>query len=387
MSRLKAVVCGGSVLKVDEHWDRSLAEMMAEAGLKALEGSGLSSVDHVYVANVYGEKLQEQVNLGSVLAEELGLRNVAATRVEAGGVSGLMALYSAAAAVMMGVSKAAMVVGVEKMSDGTAEEALSLLTMEERQECTGFLGVSQLAQAALLYKEYLSRYKLLPENVAYFPVLSHEHSSTCPHAQYQFKLNLQTVMNSPYVAEPLRRLETTAPADGAAAIIVVSEDLASKIDGHKCLLTGASFSTDFLVPFDREDPLELSSVSTAGRRALEMAGLRGRDLDFIELHESYSIMTPLILESLGLAERGRACLEAEKGRFSLSGDLPINTFGGLKGRGHPAGASGVYALVEAFMQLTQNAAKNQVDRAEKGMVVSIAGLGSSAGAVVLESLR
>ncbi|MEM0383485.1 MAG: hypothetical protein QXS50_05865 [Candidatus Caldarchaeum sp.] len=384
---MKAVVCGGSVLKVDEHWDRSLAELMAEAGLKALESSGLSSVDHVYVANVYGERLQEQANLGSLLAEELGLRNVATARVEAGGVSGLMAIYSAAAAVMMGVSKAAMVVGVEKMSDGTAEEALSLLTMEEKQECTGFLGVSQLALAALLYKEYLSRFKLLPENVAYFSVLSHEHSSTCQHAQYQFKLSLQTVMNSPYVAEPLHRLETTAPADGAAAIIVVSNDLASKIHTAKCLLTGASFSTDFLVPFDREDPLDLSSVRTAGRRALEMAGLEGRELDFLELHESYSIMTPLILESLGLAERGRACLHAEKGRFSLGGELPINTFGGLKGRGHPTGASGVYAVVEAFMQLTQDAAKNQVDRAERGMVVSIAGLGSSAGAVVLESLR
>ncbi|MCS7129227.1 MAG: thiolase family protein [Candidatus Caldarchaeum sp.] len=387
MSRLRCFLCGAAVLKVDEHWDKSLAELMAEAGLKAIEESNLSTVDHVFVSNVYAERLQEQANLGIFLAEELGLKNVVATRVESGGVSGLAALYSAATVVRSGLSKAAMVVGVEKMSDGTLEESISLMTMEERQDYIGSFGVSQLAEAALLYKEYMRRYKVGAESIAYFSVLSHENSSRCSHAQYQFKLSLESVMNSPMIAEPIHRLEATAPADGAAAIIVVSDDLAAKLDSSFCTLTGLGFSNDLPVAFDREDPLAMDAVSTAGRRALEMAGLSRSEVDFLELHESYSVMSPLMLEALGFAERGQACIKAEKGVFALTGELPINTFGGLKGRGHPVGASGVYAVAEAFLQLVGEASKNQVEKAERGMVVSMAGLGAYAGAAVLEAVR
>ncbi len=384
---MRVHLSGGSLLKVDEHWDKSLANLVAEVGLKALEEANLSSVDHLYVSNVYCESLQEQANLGAVLSEELGLRSIVTTRVEAGGASGLAAVYAGATAVKSGMAQAVLVVGVEKMSDGTVEEATYLATMEERQEYVASLGLSQLAEAALLYKEYLRRYRVAAEDVAYFTVLSHENSSTAQHAQYQFKLSLENVLSSPYVAEPLHRLETTAPADGAAAILILSDDLAKRVDAPKCLLTGLGFANDLVLAFDREDPLEMRSIADAGNRALKMAGLERADIDFVELHESYSIMSPLSLEALGFVERGKACLAAKKEKFSLSGELPINTFGGLKGRGHPVGASGVYGLVEAFMQLTGNASKNQVDRANIGLVESVAGLGSYAGVAVLEALR
>ncbi|MEM4190147.1 MAG: hypothetical protein QW544_06515 [Candidatus Caldarchaeum sp.] len=384
---MRAYLCGGTVLKVDEHWDKSLPNLLAEAGLKALDSSGISYVDHIYVANVYGEVLQEQANLGSLIAEELGLRSIAATRVEAGGASGLAAVYAGCLAVSSGLANAVLVVGAEKMSDGTVEEAASLLTMEERQDYVGYLGVSQLAEAALLYKEYVKRYRISNDDVAYFPVICHENSSTAPHAQYQFKISLETVVNSPYVAEPLHRLETTAPADGAAAILVVSEELGKRVKEPKCVLTGIGFASDFITAFDREDPLEMRALADAGRRAIEMAGLQPSEIDFAELHDSYSVMAPLSLEALGIVAKGQACLQARKGRFSLSGDIPINTFGGLKGRGYPVGASGVYAVVEAFMQLTDNASKNQVARADVGLVESLSGLASYAGVAVLERLR
>jgi acetyl-CoA C-acetyltransferase len=153
---------------------------MAEAGLKSLEAAGLSTVDAVYTANVYGEVLQEQANLASILAEELGLKGVMASRVEAGGVSGLSAIQSAVAAVNAGLAKAALVVGAEKLSDVTTEEMTSLATMEERVEYVGMLGVSQLAEAALLYKEYMKRHMVKQEDVAYFTVLSHEHALQRP---------------------------------------------------------------------------------------------------------------------------------------------------------------------------------------------------------------
>lgn len=370
---------------MDEHWEKSLSELMADASLAALQSAGVSSVDAVYVSNVFAESLQEQLNLGAILAESLGLRGVATFRVEAGAASGLAAVYSAAVSIASGIHKSALVVGAEKMSDATTEESVSLMTMEEPAEYVSALGISQLAEAALLYKEYLRRHSLEQEDVAFFSVLGHEHSQTAPHAQYQFKITLETVMNSPYVAEPLHRFETTAPADGSAAILLLSDEAAKMVDSHKALIKGIGAASDYLSPFDREDPLEMRSVALSVQKALEMAGLGRESIDFVELHDSYSIMAPLILEAVGLAQRGDACHDARRGRWSISGEIPVNTFGGLKGRGNPVGASGVYSLAEAFFQLVGKAGKNQVDGAEVGLVQSMAGLGSYSTAVVLEA--
>ncbi|MEM4494799.1 MAG: thiolase family protein [Candidatus Caldarchaeum sp.] len=381
---MRAALVGAGLTKVEEHWDKGLTELMAEASVQALDSAGISAVDAVYVSNTFGQVLQEQSNIGAYLAEELGIRGVAASRVEAGGASGLAAAIAAVAAVSSGLYKSVLVVGGEKMSEATSEDYVSLLTTEEPAETVAALGVTQLAEAALLYKEYLKRNRLEHEDVAYFSVLSHEHSQTAPHAQYQFKITLDTVVNSPSVAEPIRRLETTAPADGAAAVVITSLETAQKTDGYKAVVSGIGAATDYLSPFDREDPLWLRSLSLASQRALEMAGRKVSDLDFVEVHDSYSLLTPLSLEAIGLAEAGESCHLARKGRWSLSGEVPVNTFGGLKGRGNPVGASGLYALVESFLQLSGRAGKNQVDGAKAGLVSSMAGLGSFSAVAVVE---
>ncbi|MDW8084117.1 MAG: thiolase family protein [Candidatus Caldarchaeum sp.] len=383
---MRVYVGAYGLTKVDEHWEKSLIELMAEASLAALDFAEASSVDAIYVSNVFGESLQEQVNLGAYLSEVIGVRGIPTFRVEAGGASGLAAVYSAAAAITSGLHKSILVVGAEKLSDATAEEMVTLSTMEEPAEYTASLGVSQLAQAALLYKEYLKRYNLEQENIAYFSVLAHEHSQSSPHAQYQFKITIDTVMNSPYVAEPLHRLETTSPADGAAAVLLLSEDAAKKPDHRRVVLTGIGMASDYLSPFDREDALEMRSVSLASQRALEMAGKTRDSIDFIEVHDSYSFMAPLSLEAMGFAEKGEACHEARRGYWSLSGEKPINTFGGLKGRGNPVGASNLYALAEAYLQLVADAGKNQVDGVKAGIVQAVAGLGSYAAALVVEGV-
>ncbi|MEM0440637.1 MAG: hypothetical protein QXF45_03745 [Candidatus Caldarchaeum sp.] len=377
---------GAGLTKVDEHWEKSLMDLMAEASLAVLEKSGFTNIDAVYVSNVFAETLQEQVNLGSYLAEILGLRGITATRVEAGGVSGLAALYSAALSIASGLHKAVLVVGAEKMSDITTEEAVTLASMEEPAEYTASLGVTQLAEAALLYKEYMKRHALEQEDIAYFSVLSHEHSATAPHAQYQFKISVDSVMNSPYVAEPIHRLETTSPADGAAAVLLLSEGYSKLLNAGKAYLMGFGFASDYLSPFDREDPLEIKSLSIAADRALKSAGLTKKEISFIELHDSYSFLAPLSLEAMGFIDRGEACHAVRKGYWSLSGEKPVNTFGGLKGRGNPFGASAVYAVVEAYLQVVGDAGKNQVEGARSGLVTSLAGLGAYAGAVVVEGV-
>ncbi|GBC68895.1 putative acetyl-CoA acyltransferase [archaeon HR01] len=374
---------GVSLTKVGEHWDKSLENLLSESAVKCLDASSVSHVDQIIVSNLFGEVFQEQANLGSIAAEELGLSGVPAYRVEAGGVSSLYALAAAYQAVVSGQANSVLVVGVEKMSDASAEEINSLSVAEERCDYLGKIGVTVSAEASLLYKEYMRRYRVSQEEIALFPIMDHEHGSTSSHAQFPFKIKLENILDSPYVAEPIRRLETTAPADGAAAVLICDGDV--KLSSPRCLISGLGFATDYPVPTDREDPIELRALKIAVEKALKMAKVTRSDVRMLELYDCFSILAPLSLEASGFAPAGMACKYAAKEAYTLSGQTPVNTFGGLKARGHPIGATGVYQLAEAYLQITEQAGKNQVYGVKTAMVQSLAGLGAGAGAVVLEA--
>ncbi|MEM1584286.1 MAG: beta-ketoacyl synthase N-terminal-like domain-containing protein [Nitrososphaerota archaeon] len=383
MSRV--YIAGVGLTKVDEHWWISLENLMTEASIKALDDAGLSRIDSIYVGSMLSLILQEQGHLGALLAEELGLSGIPAMAVEAATASGSAAVYAGAREIESGRADAVLVVGVDKMSDGMAEEVAAAMTSSERQEYTGFIGATFYSINALIYNLYMDKYGVSQEKIALFPVLCHEHSVNVPHAQYPFKIKLETVLNSPYVSEPLRRFETTAIADGAAALVLVNEETARKLDSPKTELL-IEASTDYLTPFQREDPLWFPAVQLATSRALSRAKLERRDIKILEVFDATSIMAILSLESSGFAERGKAWQLLEKGELSLSGSIPCNTFGGLKARGHPAGATSVYQIAELHLQLTNRAGKNQVDSARAGLAQSLGAVASTAFVTILKEV-
>lgn len=381
----KVYVAGVGFTKVGEHWRTSMESLLAEAAEKAVEDAGIGGVDAIYAGSMVSEILQEQGHLGALLAEELGFSGVPAMRVEAAEASGAAAIYAGAREIEAGRADAVLVAGVEKLSDGMAEEVAAALMVDGRQEYTGFIGATFFSLNALIYRLYLERFNAKEEQVALFPVVSHEHAAGVPHAQYPFKVRLETVLRSPYVAEPLRRFETTALADGAAALILVGEELAGKLDAPRTELV-IEAATDYLTPFQREDPLWFPALQRASLKALERAGLKRGEIGAVELHDATSIMAALSLESSGFAERGEAGKLAEKGELGLSGSLPCNTFGGLKARGHPVGATGVYQVAELHLQLTGRAGKNQLDGLKAGMAQSLGGVASTAYVTVLKEV-
>lgn len=380
----KVYVAGVGFTKVAEHWDKGLEQLMVEAAVKALEDAGVAAVNSIYVGNMAGELLQEQGHLGALFAEDVGLSGVPAFRVEAAAASGAAALYSASMEVLAGRADAVLVVGGEKLSDGLAEEVSSALMTGERQEYVGYIGATFLALNALLYDLYLQRYDASQEDVAVFSVISHEHAAGVSHAQYPFKISLERVLLSPYVAQPLRRLETSGVGDGAAAVVLVGEELAERLDSPKTELYVAA-ATDYVTLFEREDPLTFPALTKAFQDALRLAGVERKEVNLVELHDATSIMAAISLESMGLAERGAAGKLARKGAFSLSGEMPCNTFGGLKARGHPFGATALYQVAEVHLQLTEKAGKNQVEGARVGVAESLGGVGSTAIVSVLKS--
>ncbi|MEM0445114.1 MAG: beta-ketoacyl synthase N-terminal-like domain-containing protein [Nitrososphaerota archaeon] len=379
----KVFIAGVSVSKVEEHWSQSVDALVTKV-VADLTDVRLRKIDGIFVASALAETLQNQGNLGAIVAEDLGLSGVPALRVEAGDASGAAALYTGYQSILSGISDIVLVVGVEKMSDASPEEAMFLSSLSERYDYVGYQGVTESSIAAMMYKVYLEKYELPQEMVAQFPVIMHENAAKAPHAQYQFKTTLENVLSSPVISPPLRRLETTAPADGAAAVLLCSQDFLPTIQHDQIVeIAGCATSTDIVFPFDREDPLKVSAASRAFEEALARAGVSRNEIKVLEIHDSYSILANLILESIGYSEPGKSGLDAKNGMYSQGGKPVINTFGGLKARGHPIGATGVYQAAEIYMQLTRLAGSCQVDGAQTGAMINLAGLGSAAYAFVM----
>ncbi|MEM4648405.1 MAG: thiolase domain-containing protein [Nitrososphaerota archaeon] len=374
-------VAGVGFTKIAEHWDRDLEHLMAEAAIKAMEDAGVSSVNAIYVGCALSEPIQGQMNLGALMAECAGLVGAPALRMEAAEASGAAALYAGFCDVASGRSEAVLVVGGEKLSDGLSEEVSSGMMMSGRSWYEGFMGADFYALNALLYRLYSKRYG--EEGIPFFPVISHEHAEGVSHAQYPFKISLDRVLESPFIADPLRMLEVSGIGDGAAAVILVNEDLARRLSSPKARIYISS-ATDYVNPFDREDPLRLQSVLLAVNKVLEQARASRSEISMIELHDATSILAALCLESGGFSPPGEAGKLAMKGEFSLSGRLPCNTFGGLKARGHPFGATALYQVAEIYLQLAERAGKNQLDNPRVGLTLSLSGVGAAAFASLLK---
>lgn len=358
--------------RVGEHWRRSLVDLAAEAAFNALDSSRLDSVDALVVGNMMSGRLLSQEHLGSVIAAELGLRRCSAYKVELAQASGGAAINVAYALLKSGLYENVLVIGVEKTKDSTVEQVVDAMSMSESPEYVQMQGANVYSIAAILTKLYTSRYEVGYEKLAYFPVIAHSNAAKAPHAQFRQPITVTKVLNSPVVSDPIRLLDTPPIGDGAAALVLSSNPsgAVAEIPWSECL-TGMGDLTR------RENPLRLEELGLAVENALSRSGLDRSHIDFLEIQDSFSVLAALSLEESGFSERGRAAIEAEEGRFNLDGELPISTFGGMKARGCPAGAAGVYQVVECVMQVSGDAGGNQVEGARAGMSINLGGFGGS----------
>ena len=226
----------------------------------------------------------------------------------------------------------------------------------------------------------MAAYGVTAKDFAHFAITAHDNGMTNPMGFLQKKIDMETYLNSRMLHDPIKILDAPPCCDGAAAIILASEDVA--IDAHRnglpmIKVAGSAIGTDSLALDARREILELDGVTISTRRAMEQAGVKNEDIDIFELHDAFTIITALSLEAAGFAEKGQGVHFGKDGEISRRGKLPISTFGGLKSRGHPVGATGVYQLVETYMQLTGTAGENQVPDPEFALVQNIGGTGAT----------
>ncbi|HDZ35424.1 MAG TPA: thiolase domain-containing protein [Thermococcus sp.] len=375
----KAVIIGAGMTPVGEHWKLGLRDLAVEALLNAMDDAGIDKVDSLYVGNMASGSFVEQENLGALIADWAGLGNIPAVKIEAACASGGAAVQEGVKAVLSGLEDVVAVVGVEKMMDAWPSDATRYLAYAADAEWELFHGVSFVALNALVMRYYMKAYGYTEEDLALFAVNAHINGTKNPYAMFKKPIKVETVLKSPYIADPLKLFDASPVCDGAASVIITTPEKAKELGIPKekwVEVAGMGRAIDTINLANREDLLTLKAAKVAAERAYRMAGVTAKDIDFFEVHDAFTIMAALSLEALGVAERGKGAQLAKEGQIAIDADYPIQTMGGLKARGHPVGATGVYQTVEAVLQL-RGEAPSQVPDAEIGLTQNIGGTGSN----------
>ena len=370
---------------IGELWDRSLRDLAREALRMAVQDAGVDVPDALFVANMLAPRLSSQAHLGALVADYTGWRGIEATTVEAACASGGAAFQAAVRAVASGLVRVAAVCGVEKMTDATTGPVTSALATAADADFEGMHGASFVALNALVMQRYMYEYDVPHSAFAPFSLNAHANAANNPNAMFRRPISEQVYYNAPMIADPINLFDSSPICDGAAALIVASADVARQFNGAARVKVRASATaTDSLDLAGRRDMLALEAARLSASRAYKQAHMQPDDIDLFEVHDAFTIMAALSLEAAGFAERGRGTHLAAEGAIRIGGRIPISTMGGLKGRGHPVGATGVYELVDAVTQLRGAAGANQIADASVAMTQNIGGSGATVITHILE---
>jgi acetyl-CoA C-acetyltransferase len=361
-----------------------LRDLAADAILAALKDAGVEKVDALYVGNMLSGELVAQQHLGALIADWAGLVGVEAIRMEAADASGAAAVHAGYLGVASGAQDLVVVCGVEKTTDADSETANAAWSSGTDAEYEANHGLTMPSIAGLLMRRYMHEYGVTREAFAGFAVNAHKNGVNNPNAMFRSPITADAFINSGMVAEPIGMFDAAPLCDGAAAVVLCPSDRAASLNKKRVHIRASAVATDRLALHDRSDPLFLQAAYRSAQKAYVQAGIGPHDIDLFELHDSFTVMAALSLEACGFAERGKATRLAEESEIALQGRIPISTMGGLKARGHPIGATGVYQIVELVMQLRGEAGANQLD-CHWGMAQSIGGSGATAITHILEA--
>jgi acetyl-CoA C-acetyltransferase len=351
-----------------------------------MQDAGMDKIDALYVGNMLSPLVSGQNQLGTFFSDWVGMWGKEAVKVEAACGSGAAAFRSGLMAVAAGDVDSALVIGVEKMTDKAGHDVTAALATAADADYEVEQGISFVGINALVMRRYMHEYGWKHEDFAPFSINAHANAMHNPNARLHEKVNVEKFEKSSMVATPINLLDASPIGDGAAAAIIVpAERVASVMGRPKITVVGSASATDSIAVHSRKDPLFLSAAYQSSKRAYEMAGVGPDDIDVFELHDAFSIMSALSLEACGFAERGQGVRLGLDNEISPMGRVPVCTRGGLKARGHPVGATGMYQIVEVVQQLRGECNGTQVDGATIGMAQNIGGSGATILTHILKS--
>jgi acetyl-CoA C-acetyltransferase len=379
-------VVGVGMSKWGEVWRKSLRGLFVDAAMEAVKNSGVDHLDSLYVGCMASGPFVSQEHLGALMADYLGMRGLPAMRVESACASGGMAFRAAFLEVAGGFSDIVMASGVEKMTDCSGDDATAALAMAADQEYEVFHGATFPGLYALMAHAHMAKYGTTREMLSAIAVKNHKNGARNPVAQYPFEITMEGVEKSVMIADPLHILDCSPITDGAAAVIVTTEEIAKKLGKPYIKVLGSGVGTDTIQLAQRADMTTIKASTIAAEKAFKMAGKTIKDVRFAEVHDCFTIAELVVLESIGLYEPGKAGPAILAGETALDGKFPINTSGGLKSKGHPVGATGVAQVVEVYKQLTGQAenGRQMAGSPKIGMTQNMGGSGASSVVHIME---
>ena len=288
------------------------------------------------------------------------------------------ALRAGIRAIESGAQDAVLVAGIEKMTDSPSSRRRYWLGVSGDTEWERLAGLTFAGVYGLMASAYLDAHQVPLEALAEVAVKNHAHGALNPNAQFRRPVTREEAMSSPLVADPLRLLDCCPVSDGAAALLLVGEELARAHTDTPVIVAGDGAGSDALALQERASLTSLAATRRAAETAFRRAGVSRDSIDFLEVHDCFTIAELLALEDLGYAPPGRASELETSGETRIGGRRPVNPDGGLKAKGHPIGATGASQAYEAFVQLRGSAGARQVRGAERALAHNVGGSGASA---------
>lgn len=376
----QVAILGVGQVPVREHWHLSIRDMAVAAGRAAMNDADLQKVDAIYVGNMTGGRLNQQRHLGALVADFMGQRGVEAVRLEAACGSAGSAMRQAILAVASGQKEAVLAIGVEKMTETPGRATTSALVGAADSEYEAIHGVTFVGLNALVMRRYMHEYGYQHDDFAPFAINAHQNGANNPNALFQEAITSGEYRKGRTVAAPITLYDASPIGDGAAALLLVPAEKAPQA----VRVIGSAVATDTLSLHDRPELLWLTAAEISAQKAYRQAGVNPQDIHLFEAHDAFTIMAALSLEACGFAERGDGVRLAQKREIFPSGRVPISTMGGLKARGHPVGATGLYQLAEATLQLRGAAGSSQIDGVKIAMTQNIGGSGATIATHILQ---
>lgn len=316
-------------------------------------------------------------NTAAYLVEQAGLPGIAARRVENACASSGFALRDAVNAIRAGACDVALVGGFEKMNDVSGLHKRYWLGVSGDTPWERMAGATFPGVYAMMAARHMHEYGTTREDLAHVAVKNHANGAHNPRAQFQKPITLDRALSSAMVASPLSMFDCCSTTDGAAAVLLASEDAARRYTDTPVWIEGSGAATDYLAVHDRRTMTTLEATVRAARAAYDEARVQPRDLDLAEVHDCFTVAEVLAVEDLGLAKKGEGGAMAREGRSAIGGEVAVNPSGGLKAKGHPLGATGAGQAVEVFEQLQGHAGRRQVSGAEVALTHNVGGSGAT----------
>ena len=354
-------------------------EMVQEAGKMLFDSTrnlDKKDIDSLIVGAAQPERFCFQTHVAPMVAEELGVNPTKVImRTELACASGQCAIRVAYASIAAGLSDMALVVGAEKMNLPNMAEAQTSMACVLDREWEGVQGYSAPPFFALVAQAHMRKYGTTREQLSMVSQKNHRFSATNPYAQFSKEYTLDDISNSLMISPPLRLLDCSGITDGAAAVLLTTEENAKKFSDTPAHIIGTGQSAMGNLIYKHKDMATWEPCKAAAKEAYRSAGITARNIDMAETHDCFTISEIMEYEDLGFCKKGEGGKFVEDGQSDLGGKVPVNTRGGLIGCGHPLGATGIGQAIEIFWQFNSLVPKKrQVAKVERALAHNLSGL-------------